>query len=95
MAKNFDDKKYFNSLLEKACRGTSITPKELLRELVTSGYKDIYSSDLRIEDLKMIIADLVDSKEISDMYRQKSGKKMATAEIEEVEIEDEDEDEDD
>jgi hypothetical protein len=94
MAKDFDEKKYFHTLLEKACKGTNVTAKDLLRELVNSGYKNIYSGDLSLEDLKMIVADLVDSKEISEMYSHKSGKKSATTETDE-DLDDDDSDDDD
>lgn len=95
MAKDFDDKKYFHNLLEKACKGTIVTPKELLRELVNSGYKNLYAGDLSLDELKMIVADLIDSKEIAEIYSNKSGKKTAIAEIEEIEIDDEDNDDED
>ena len=88
MASDFDNKKYFHSLLEKACKGTPIISKELLRELITSGYKNIYDSDLSVDDLKMIVADLIDSKEISEQHSQRSGKKNTV-----VEIDNEDDDE--
>ena len=68
-------KKQFHKLLEKACKGTSITPRELLRELVNSGYKNLYDLDLSLDDLKMIVSDLEDSKETSVLYSYRSGAK--------------------
>ncbi len=66
-------KNRFHKLLEKACKGTSITPRELIRELVYSGYKNLYDLDLTLDDLKMIVSDLEDSKETSVLYSYRSG----------------------
>lgn len=95
MAKDFDNKKHFQTMLEKACKGTIVTPRELLRELVISGYKNLYSGDLSLEEVKMIVVDLVDSKEISGASSLKNEKKTAVTEIEEFETDEDDGDDGD
>lgn len=81
MVKDFDDKKQFHKLLEKACKGTSVTSKELLRELVNAGYRNLDDIDLALEDLKMIVSDLVDSKEISALHSHPAGTRIDTGVI--------------
>jgi len=72
MSKDLDDKKRINRLLERACKGTSVTSKELLRELVTSGNMNLYEIGLNLDDLKSIVADLAESKEISELTSKTS-----------------------
>ncbi len=65
----------FNKLIEKACKGTIVSTKELHRDLYNSGYHDLYDLDLELEDLKMIVSDIADSKEISSLHTHASGTK--------------------
>ena len=78
MAKDFDENKYFNRLLAKACKGTSITPRELLRELIGIGYQNVSDIDFSLEDLKEIVADLVDSKDNAAIYNIPSSSRKVT-----------------
>ena len=87
MIEDFDSKKYFQKQLENACKGTPVTPRELLRELLNSGYKNLYSGELSTDELEMTVADLVESKEISGATNSKRGKASNTIESEELEIE--------
>lgn len=75
MAKDTDERLQYQKLLETACKGTPVTPKELLRELVYTGYKKYYDIDLGLDDLKSIVADLVDSKEIAELANRNNGAK--------------------
>ncbi len=68
MSIKFSNYKSFNKLIGKACKGTTVTTKELLRELVDNGYQNFKELDLTLEDLKMIVSDIADSKEISALY---------------------------
>lgn len=94
MAKKFDNKQYFQTQLEKACKGTVITPRELLRELINSGYKNLYSGGILYDELEVTVADLIDSKEVTGANNPKNGKASNTVEVEEFEIADEDESDD-
>lgn len=62
--------KRFQKMLEKACKGTLVEPKELSQELVTGSYKALREIDLSLEDLKAIVSDIEDTKEIAVMYSQ-------------------------
>lgn len=66
-------KKEFQKMLEKACKDSVVTPKELLRELVSSGYKNIYDMEITLDELKSVCDDLEDSKEIAELWSHKSG----------------------
>ena len=56
--------------LEEACKDTLVTPRELSLELVTGSYKTLKEIDLSLEDLKAIVSDIEDTKEIAAMYSQ-------------------------
>lgn len=73
MSIKYPTNKSFNRLLEIACKGTTVSTKELLRELVNYGYQNFKDLDLTLEDLKMIVSDIADSKEISALYTHASG----------------------
>lgn len=62
--------KRFLKMLENACKGTLVTPKELSQELVTGGYKALKEINLSLEDLKAIVSDIADTKEIAALYSQ-------------------------
>ncbi len=62
-------------MLERACKDSVVTPKELLRELVSSGYKNIYDMEITLDELKSICEDLEDSKEIEELHSHKAGVK--------------------
>ncbi len=66
-------KKEFQKMLEKACKDSLVTPKELLKELVSSGYKHFYDLEITLDDLKAVCEDLEDSKEIAELWSHKSG----------------------
>ncbi len=74
MTKSVNAKKKFQKMLEKACKNSAVTPKELLRELVSSGYNNIYECEFGIDELKYIIDDLEDAKEIAEFHSHKSSK---------------------
>lgn len=62
--------KRFQKMLEKACKGTFVTPRELNQELVAGSYKNLKEMDLSLEDLKLVVSDIEDTKEIAAMYSQ-------------------------
>lgn len=57
------NKNAFNLLIEKACKGTDVSTRELYRELVNYGYSNLKDLELSLEDLKAIVADISESKE--------------------------------
>ena len=73
MSIKYPTNKSFNKLVEIACKSTNVSTKELLRELVNYGYQDFKELDLTLEDLKMIVSDIADSKEIATLYTHTSG----------------------
>lgn len=73
MSIKYPNNKSFNKLIGKACKGTTVSTKELLRELVYIGYKNFKELDLTLEDLKIIVSDIADSKEISASHTHVSG----------------------
>ena len=66
-------KKEFQKMLNNACKNSVVTPKELLKELISSGYKNIYDLEITLEELKSVCDDLEDSKEIAELWSHKSG----------------------
>ncbi len=57
------NKNAFNKLIEKACEGTDVSSKELYREIINNGYGNFKELELSLEDLKVIVADISESKE--------------------------------
>ena len=56
-------KNAFNRLIEKACKGTDVSTRELYREFASNGYGNFKDLNLTLEDLKLIVLDISDSKE--------------------------------
>ena len=56
-------KNTFNRLIEKACKGTDVSTRELYREFINYGYSNFRDLELSLEDLKAIVADISESKE--------------------------------
>ena len=65
MSYAINNKKTFNKILKEACKGTSVSPKEVIQDLIRGGAIDLFYLDLSKEDVQLIVADLVESKEIS------------------------------
>ena len=63
-------KNAFNKLIEKAYKGSNVSTKELHREFDNNDYKNFKALNLTLEDLKMIVSDIADSKETSTSHIQ-------------------------
>lgn len=57
--------------LEAACKGTSVTTRELIKELTIDDIADIKSGDLTTADLVNIVLDMADDKDNAKLYRVK------------------------
>ncbi len=58
-------------ILEKACKGTSVTTRELFVELTQDDLASVKNGELTAEDLRLLVLDLADSKENAQLYRVK------------------------
>ena len=65
----------FQSLLLAACKGTSITTRELVKELSFEEITLIKSGDISLEEIKEIVIDLADTKDNEQLYKVSLGKK--------------------
>lgn len=59
------------TILETACKGTSVTTRELLKELTTDDLADIRNGDMTFEDIVSLVMDLADNKDNITLYRVK------------------------
>ena len=59
------------AILEAACKGTSVTTRELLKELTTDDLADIRYGDMTISDLMNLVLELADNKDNIKLYRIK------------------------
>ncbi len=59
------------SILEAACKGTSITTRELIKELTIDDLADIKSGDMSAADLMSLVLELADNKDNEVLYRVK------------------------
>ena len=57
------NKNAFSRLIEKACKGTDVSTRELHREFINYGYSNFKDLELSLEDLKAIVAGISESKE--------------------------------
>lgn len=59
----------FQSLLLAACEGTSVTTRELVKELSSEEITLIKSGDITLDEIKEIVLDLADSKNNEPLYK--------------------------
>jgi hypothetical protein len=59
------------SILETACKGTSVTTRELIKELTIDDLADIKSGDMSAADLTSLVLELADNKDNEVLYRVK------------------------
>ena len=59
------------TILETACKGTSITTRELIKELTADDLADIKNGDLPVEDINSLVLELADNKDNIALYRIK------------------------
>jgi hypothetical protein len=62
---------FLQTILETACKGTSITARELIKELTAADLAEIMSGDMTAADLKSLVLDLADDKDNAQLYRIK------------------------
>ena len=51
-------------ILAKACAGTIVTTKELVKELSREDFVNIKEGEMTVDDLRQIVLDLVESKAV-------------------------------
>ena len=59
----------FQLLLLAACEGTSVTTRELIKELSSEEVTLIKSGDITLNEIKEIVLDLADSKDNEPLYK--------------------------
>tara|TARA_R110002096_G_scaffold78934_11_gene185512 strand:+ start:1227 stop:1478 length:252 start_codon:yes stop_codon:yes gene_type:complete len=57
--------------LETACKGTSVTTRELVKELTVDEIAEIKSGDITAADLVNLVLELADNKDNATLYRIK------------------------
>ena len=65
----------FQRFLQAACKGTTVTPRELVVALTIDDIRRIKSGDLIIDDVREIVKDLADSKDNAAIYKIPISKK--------------------
>jgi len=65
----------FQLLLLAACEGTSVTTRELVKELSSEEITLIKSGEISLDDIKEIVNDLADSKDNEPLYKVSMRKK--------------------
>ena len=58
------NKNSFRKLIEKACKGTTVSPREVHQEIFNCGYKNFMELGLTLEELKTIVSDIAESKAV-------------------------------
>lgn len=69
MNKDNTSKNPLQKILEKACKGTAVTTRELITALSAYDLAAIREGEITAEDLKTIVSDIADDKENADRYR--------------------------
>ena len=59
------------SILEIACQGTSVTARELIKELSADDLADIKTGYMTAADLTSMVVELADNKDNEKLYRVK------------------------
>ncbi len=59
------------TILETACKGTSVTTRELLKELTIDDLADIRNGDMTTDDIVSLVLELADNKDNIKLYRVK------------------------
>jgi hypothetical protein len=59
------------TILKTACKGTSVTTRELLKELTTDDLADIRNGDMTTDDIVSLVLELADNKDNIKLYRVK------------------------
>ena len=68
----------FQSFLIAACEGTSVTTRELVKELSLEDIALIKSGDISLDEIKEIVLDLADAKDNELLYKVTIRKKGIT-----------------
>lgn len=58
-----------HTTLKSACKGTSVTTRELLKELTSEDLVEIKTGEMTVDDLKNVVLDLADNKDNAKLYR--------------------------
>lgn len=58
-------------VLETACKGTSVTPRDLVKELSIDDLADIKNGDMTATDLVNLVTELADNIDNAKIYRVK------------------------
>jgi hypothetical protein len=59
------------TILETACKGTSVTTRELFKELTIDDLAEIKNGDMTATDLANLVLELADNKDNIKLYRIK------------------------
>ena len=59
------------AILETACKGTSVTTRELFKELTIDDLAEIKNGDMTATDLANLVLELADNKDNIKLYRIK------------------------
>ncbi len=65
----------FQRLLQRACKGTSVTTRDLVRELTLNDIASIKTGEIGLDYIKEIVSDLADSKDNESLYKVPIGKR--------------------
>ena len=68
MSKEFDTTVNFQWALKCACEGTDVTTRELLKTLAWDDIARIKEGEITVEDLRLTVMELADSKEKAALY---------------------------
>lgn len=68
MKKESNTSNVFQAIVQKACEGTSITTKELIKTLDWEDIARIKEGELTVEDLRLTVLELADSKDMAAVY---------------------------
>ncbi len=67
----------FQSQLQAACEGTSVSTRELVKELSVEEIALIKSGDISLEEIKETVRDLADTKDNEQLYKVSTRKRAA------------------
>ena len=62
---------FLQAILETSCKGTSVTTRELIKELTIDDLADIKNGDMTATDLTNLVVELADYKDNIKLYRVK------------------------
>ena len=65
----------FQKLLQTACKGTSVTTRDLAKELTLNDIASIKAGEIGLDYIREIVSDLADSIDNESLYKVPIGKR--------------------